>query len=91
MILVHVTTKLQNATTNKILLMLQKTTAEYHFSPGFYYNYRTLLQLQNTTKTTGYNYSYRILVQVTTITANTTTNTIPLELLDTTTGYYYNC
>jgi len=58
MILVQVTTKLSDATTNRILLNLQDTTA----AERFYYNYRRLLQLQNTTTTTGYIYSYRILV-----------------------------
>jgi len=50
MILVQVTAKLQDATTNRTLLELQETTTGYHCSR------RILLQLQNTTTAAGYYY-----------------------------------
>jgi len=50
MILIQVITKLQDATTNRILLELQYTTTGYHCSR------RILLQLQDTNTAAGYYY-----------------------------------
>jgi len=50
MILVQVTTKLQDATTSTILLELQDTTTGYHCSR------RILLQLQDITTAAGHYY-----------------------------------
>jgi len=58
MILVQVTTKLQDATANKILLELQNTTT------GYYYNCKILLQLQDSTISAEYYDKFRIKLQL---------------------------